>query len=267
MRMGYAPLLELLEPAIAAGHKRLAVIGIPCQIYALRALEPELALEHLVVIGTPCSDNTTTENFHEFLSLLDDDPEQINYLEFMPDFHVELRYENRSKRRIPFLQLPIADLRDDFFPLTCRTCVDYVNTLSDITVGYMGGRGEQWLLVRNQRGKAVLEHIQSELSLTSPTSSGKRYSAVKGFIENTRRATGGLPLRKMPQWLRPIVGKIMPLTGPKGLEFARTRLEMKAAESILHLRRAAPKRLRTMIPEHVWKLAEPYGITAQEDER
>ena len=267
MRMGYAPLLELLEPAIAAGHKRLAVIGIPCQIYALRALEPELALEHLVVIGTPCSDNTTTENFHEFLSLLDDDPEQINYLEFMPDFHVELRYETGSKRRIPFLQLPIADLRDDFFPLTCRTCVDYVNTLSDITVGYMGGRGEQWLLVRNQRGKAVLEHIQSELSLTSPTSSGKRYSAVKGFIENTRRATGGLPLRKMPQWLRPIVGKIMPLTGPKGLEFARTRLEMKAAESILHLRRAAPKRLRTMIPEHVWKLAEPYGITAQEDER
>ena len=38
MRMGYAPLLELLEPAIAAGHKRIAVIGIPCQIYALRAL-------------------------------------------------------------------------------------------------------------------------------------------------------------------------------------------------------------------------------------
>ena len=45
MRMGYAPLLEQLEPAIAAGHKRLAVIGIPCQIYALRALENELDLE------------------------------------------------------------------------------------------------------------------------------------------------------------------------------------------------------------------------------
>ncbi len=267
MRMGYAPLLEMLEPAIAAGHTRLAVIGIPCQIYALRALEPELGLEHLVVIGTPCSDNTTTENFHEFLSLLDDDPEQINYLEFMPDFHVELRFETGSKRRIPFLQLPIADLRDDFFPLTCRTCVDYVNTLSDITVGYMGGRGEQWLLVRNQRGRAALEYSRSELSLTVPTSSGKRHSAVKGFIENTRRATGGLPLRKMPQWLRPIVGKIMPLTGPKGLEFARTRLEMKAAESILHLRRAAPKRLRSMIPDHVWKLAEPYGITPQKNER
>ena len=29
MRMGYAPLLQLLEPALAQGHKRLAVIGIP----------------------------------------------------------------------------------------------------------------------------------------------------------------------------------------------------------------------------------------------
>ena len=267
MRMGYAPLLEQLEPAIAAGHKRIAVIGIPCQIYALRALENELDLDHLVVIGTPCSDNTTTENFHEFLSLLDDNQERINYLEFMPDFHVELRFDGGETRRIPFLQLPIADLRDDFFPLTCRTCVDYVNTLSDITVGYMGGRGEQWLLVRNQKGQNTLNSIRSELSLKAPSSGGKRHGAVKGFIENTRRATGGLPLRRMPQWLRPIVGKIMPLTGPKGLEFARTRLEMKAAESILHLRRAAPKRLRTMVPAHVWKLAEPYGLTPSEDER
>ena len=267
MRMGYAPLLEQLEPAIAAGHKRIAVIGIPCQIYALRALENELDLDHLVVIGTPCSDNTTTENFHEFLSLLDDNPERINYLEFMPDFHVELRFDGGETRRIPFLQLPIADLRDDFFPLTCRTCVDYVNTLSDITVGYMGGRGEQWLLVRNQKGQNTLNSIRSELSLKAPSSGGKRHGAVKGFIENTRRATGGLPLRRMPQSLRPIVGKIMPPTVPKGLEFTRTRLEMKAAEAILHLRRAAPKRLRTMVPAHVWKLAEPYGLTPSEDER
>lgn len=42
MRMGYAPLLALLEPARAAGHRRLAVIGIPCQVYALRAMEREL---------------------------------------------------------------------------------------------------------------------------------------------------------------------------------------------------------------------------------
>ncbi|MCS6854018.1 MAG: Coenzyme F420 hydrogenase/dehydrogenase, beta subunit C-terminal domain, partial [Elioraea sp.] len=72
MRMGYAPLLALLEPALARGYRRLAVIGIPCQVYALRALERRLGLERLYVIGTPCSDNTTTENFHRFLALLDE---------------------------------------------------------------------------------------------------------------------------------------------------------------------------------------------------
>ena len=76
MRMGYAPLLALLEPARARGFKRLAVIGIPCQVYALRALEQELGFERLYVIGTPCSDNTTTERFHEFLALLADRPRQ-----------------------------------------------------------------------------------------------------------------------------------------------------------------------------------------------
>ena len=70
MRMGYAPLLALLEPAIARGYRRLAVIGIPCQVYALRALEQELGFERLYVIGTPCSDNTTTEKFHAFLDLV-----------------------------------------------------------------------------------------------------------------------------------------------------------------------------------------------------
>jgi coenzyme F420-reducing hydrogenase beta subunit len=30
MRMGYAPLVALVEPALQQGHKRLAVIGVPC---------------------------------------------------------------------------------------------------------------------------------------------------------------------------------------------------------------------------------------------
>ncbi len=33
----------------------------------------------------------------------------------------------------------------------------------------------------------------------------------------------------------------MPRIGPKGLEFARARIEMKAAETVLHLARAEPR--------------------------
>jgi coenzyme F420 hydrogenase subunit beta len=267
MRMGYAPLLALLEPARAAGYTRLAVIGIPCQVHALRVLERELGLERLYVIGTPCSDNTTTESFHTFLDLLDDDPASITYLEFRADYHVELRFTDGRTRTIPFLQLPISQLPPDFFPLTCRTCVDYTNVLADITVGYMGGQGEQWLLVRNERGEELLNLLGDELRVEAPGSKGKRANAVKGFLANVERAAGGLPLRRMPDWLRPIVGWLMPRIGPRGLEFARTRVEMKACETVVHLRREEPASVKNMVPAHVWTLVEPYGLTPREGER
>lgn len=266
MRMGYAPLLSLLEPAIARGYRRLAVIGIPCQVYALRALEKSLGLERLYVIGTPCSDNTTTQNFHRFLALISAEPEQISYLEFRADYHVELRYLDGRRSAIPFLQLPLSQLQNDFFPLTCRTCVDYTNVLSDITVGYMAGQGEQWLLVRNPRGEELLELLGDEVRLAAPGSAGKRRGAVRGFMKNVERAAGGLPLRKMPDWLRPIIGWLMPRVGPRGLEFGRTRVEMKAIETVLHLRREQPARIKSMVPQHIWPLVAPYGITPTPDE-
>ena len=271
MRMGYAPLLALLEPALKQGYKRLAVIAIPCQVYALRALEKELGFERLYVIGTPCSDNTTTERFHAFLELLAEDirtdASAITYLEFRADYHVELRFSDGRVKAIPFLQLPLSKLPPDFFPLTCRTCVDYTNVLADITVGYMGGQGEQWLLVRNQRGEELVSLLGDEVRTSVPGSAGKRRGAVKGFLANVQRAAGGLPLRRMPRWLRPVVAWLMPRVGPRGLEFARARVEMKALETVVHLRREEPRRMKNMIPIHVWPLVEPYGLEPQDGER
>lgn len=267
MRMGYSPLIALMEEVAARGYRRIALIGIPCQVYALRALEEEFGLEQLYVIGTPCSDNTTTENFHDFLKLLDPAPETISYLEFRADFRVELRFDDGRTKLIPFLSLPISKLPRDFFPLTCRTCVDYTNALSDLTVGYMGGEGEQWLIVRNARGEELVSLLGEALVTATPGSKGKRAPHVAAFITNVERAAGGLPLRAMPDWVRPIVSFLQPRIGPKGLEFARTRLEMKAAETVIHLRREEPAKLKNMVPAHVWKLLERYGIFPKDGER
>lgn len=268
MRMGYAPTLALLEPARAAGHTRIAMIGIPCQVYALRALEAQLGLERLYVIGTPCSDNTTTENFHQFLRLLDPNPDTISYLEFRADFRVELRFDDgRRARTIPFLQLPISQLSGDFFPLTCKTCVDYTNRLADITVGYMGGDGDQWVIARNARGAELLGLLGDRLQVAPLTDKGKRMGAVKGFMENTGRAAGGMPLRRMPNWLRPLVSFLQPRIGPRGLEFARARVEMKAVETVLHLRLTHPARIKNMVPAHVWRLVARYGLVPADAEK
>ncbi|MGQ0455580.1 MAG: Coenzyme F420 hydrogenase/dehydrogenase, beta subunit C-terminal domain [Hyphomicrobium sp.] len=266
MRMGYAPLLALLEPARAQGVKRIAVIGIPCQVYALRSLQAELGFEKIYVVGTPCSDNTTTERFHQFLALLSEDPSTITYLEFRADYHVELRFIDGRTKEIPFLMLPLSKLPPDFFPMTCRTCVDYTNVLADITVGYMGGEGRQWLLVRNARGEELLSLLGDEIVVEAPGSAGKRASPVRGFLKNVELAAGGLPLRAMPNFMRPIMGWLMPRIGPRGLEFARARVEMKAIETVLHLRRAHPRRMKHMIPDHVWRLVAPYGIARGDGE-
>ena len=264
---GIRAVIGAIETLRSRGFKRLAVIGIPCQVYALRALEQKLGFERLYLVGTPCSDNNTTANFHRFFDLLADDPDSIVYLEFRADYHVELRFRDGRIREIPFLQLPISKLPPDFFPMTCRTCVDYNNVLADITVGYMGGEGEQWLLVRNERGEELLGLLGDEVRTSKPGRAGKRAGPVKGFLKNVDLAAGGLPLRSMPNWLRPIVGWLMPKIGPRGLEFARARVEMKAIEIVLHLRRQSPRRVKNMVPAHVWNLVKPYGIQPEQDER
>ncbi len=129
--------------------------------------------------------------------------------------------------------LPISKLPPDFFPLTCRTCVDYTNVLADITVGYMGGQGEQWLLVRNERGEELLALLGDEIRTVG---AGQRRQA-QGPGERASWRTSNAPpagcrCARMPDWLRPIVGWLMPRIGPRGLEFARARVEMKAVETV-----------------------------------
>jgi coenzyme F420 hydrogenase subunit beta len=59
----------------------------------------------------------------------------------------------------------------------------------------------------------------------------------------------------------------MPRIGPRGLEFARARVEMKAIETVLHLQREAPRKMRAMVPAHVWALVAPYGLSDQLSDR
>lgn len=266
MKMGYAPIVQYLEQAKDLGHQRVAMVGIPCQVYAARALEKELGFEKLFIIGSPCSDNTTTENFHHFLGLLSQKPEEITYLEFRADYHVELRFADGRIQEIPFLKLPLSDLPGDFFPTTCKTCVDYVNSLSDITVGYMAGTGEQWLIVRNARGQELAKLLGPEIHLEALQSAGNRLGPVKSFMKNVELAAGGLPLQRMPNFLRSIFAWVMPRFGPRGLEFAKARVEMKAIESVIHLRNTAPHKIKNMVPNHVWQVVRKYGLEPRNDE-
>ncbi len=138
--------------------------------------------------------------------------------------------------------------------------------LPDPTVGYTGGSGRQRLLVRKARDQEPLHPLADELEVDPPTSRGDRRRSVAAFTAATARAAGGSPLRRLPAWLRPLVGRLQRWFGPQGLAFACARVETKAAGTVLHLRHSARAETKTMIPEHVRRPVEPYGLRPEPDE-
>ena len=202
--MGYAPLLALLGAGRSQrGYKRLAVVGIPCQVYALRALEAELGFERLYVIGTPCSDNTTTERFPRVSGAFGGRSRPaITYLEFRADYHVELRFaDGAGEGRSPFPQAADIQAAAGLLPADLpdlRRLHERPGGHHGRLHGRPGANNGSWS--RNERGEELLSLLGDEVRTAAPTSAGKRAGAVKGFMANVERAAGGVPLRRMPDW-------------------------------------------------------------------
>ena len=88
---------------------------------------------------------------------------------------------------------------------------------------------------------------------------------MQGFLENTggRRGayrSGECQLSSAPHGLGSA-----PRVGPRGLEFARARLEMKAIEAS-HLREP-PRALRHMLLSHLFWAGKPYGLSPTGEEQ
>ncbi|MDJ0651257.1 MAG: Coenzyme F420 hydrogenase/dehydrogenase, beta subunit C-terminal domain, partial [Xenococcaceae cyanobacterium MO_188.B19] len=177
-----SPNLSVLEQIEQSGMKRLLVIGVGCQIQALRAVEKELGLEKLYVLGTPCVDNVSREGLHKFLETTSKSPDTVVHYEFMQDFRVHFKHEDGSIEKVPFFGLKTNKLKDIFAP-SCMSCFDYVNSLADLVVGYMGAPfGWQWIVVRNDTGKEMLELVKDQIDTQAVTSTGDRKQAVQQSI-------------------------------------------------------------------------------------
>ncbi|MEL6935141.1 MAG: Coenzyme F420 hydrogenase/dehydrogenase, beta subunit C-terminal domain, partial [Cyanobacteria bacterium J06607_17] len=165
-----SPNLSILDQIEQSGMKRLVAIGVGCQIQALRAVQHELGLEKLYVLGTPCVDNVSRAGLQKFLDTTSRSPETVVHYEFMQDFRVHFKHEDGSIEKVPFFGLKTNQLKDVFAP-SCMSCFDYVNSLADLVVGYMGAPfGWQWVVVRNDTGQEMLDLITDQLE-TQPVMS------------------------------------------------------------------------------------------------
>jgi 7-hydroxymethyl chlorophyll a reductase len=92
---------------------------------------------------------------------------------------------------VPYFCLPSNHLAHGVIAESCRSCFDYPNALADLVVGYMGvpyyhmpmTRHPQYVTVRNQRGREMIDIVRDRLQIVPTVSSGDRKSVVMQTVE------------------------------------------------------------------------------------
>jgi coenzyme F420 hydrogenase subunit beta len=249
-----SPGLRVLDEVPRSGIKRLAFVGVGCQVHALRAIEHTLGLEQVYVIGLPCSDNTTYPDQQRFLRLISRSPETVVHYEFMQDFRVWMRHENGQIEKFNYIDIPMDKL-GNVFPGACLSCFDYANTLADISIGYMGAPlGWQWVLPRTMQGAELFDLLLPDLESTEPVSRGNRHAGVQRYIGMLANPPG-----RPPAPIRKLIAFLQRHRGAKGLAFARTITEMKTLRNLQHVRDHAANLEQRIVPSYVYAALAPYA--------
>jgi len=249
-----SPNLSVLEQVEQSDLKRLLVIGVGCQIQALRTVEKQLGLEKLYVLGTPCVDNVTRAGLQKFLETTSRSPETVVHYEFMQDFRVHFKHEDGSEETVPFFGLKTNQLKDVFAP-SCMTCFDYVNSLADLVVGYMGAPfGWQWIVVRNDRGREMLDLVRDQIDTQPVMTQGDRKAAVQQSIPAYDKAV------TLPMWAARLMGVVIDKIGPKGLEYARFSIDSHFTRNYLYVKRNYPEKLEAHVPAYAKRIVSQYKL-------
>ncbi len=249
-----SPNLSVLDLVEQSDCKRLLVIGVGCQIQALRAVQAELGLEKLYVLGTPCVDNVSRQGLQTFLETTSRSPDTVVHYEFMQDFRIHFKHEDGSIEKVPFFGLKTKELKDVFAP-SCLSCFDYVNGLADLVVGYMGSPlGWQWVVVRNDRGQELLDLVADELETQPVISKGQRQAAVQQGITAYDQAMS------LPMWLARLMSVVIEKIGPQGLEYARFSIDSHFTRNALFVQRHYPTQAEEHIPNFAKRIVSQYQL-------
>ncbi|KAG6544435.1 hypothetical protein Mapa_014073 [Marchantia paleacea] len=264
-----SPNLNTLALVEAAGVKRLLFCGVGCQVQALRSVEQHLGLEKLYVLGTNCVDNGPREGLDKFLKAASDDPDTVLHYEFMQDYKVHLKHLDGRNEEVPYFCLPADELTDVIAP-SCYSCFDYSNGLADLVVGYMGvpkypgvsmSNHPQYVVVRNDNGKEMLDTVRDLLDITPTISTGDRKPFVMETVKaDTKAKIGKEKTKPAPKFVGNIIAFILNLVGPKGLEFGRYSLDYHTVRNYLYVNQKwGKKRADEHIPSYAKKIVAMYN--------
>jgi coenzyme F420 hydrogenase subunit beta len=166
-----------------------------------------------------------------------------------------MRHEDGHTEKVGFFELPMEKMGSDVFPDSCLSCFDYTNSLSDITIGYLGASiPYQWVLVRTDTGQELFEMLRPQLEFGDIKDTGDYHRAVAAYIPMLDNP------RKLPKWGAKLLTYVVRHKGLKGVSFARGTLTMKWARNLHFIRHKYPEHEEHLVPEFAKRVLKKYGM-------
>ena len=259
--------------------KRLLFCGVGCAVQAFRAVQDELDLDEVYVLGTNCADNSPTPtDASEFIrqGVPEMTNKKIKGYEFCQDFKVHIKYENTDGdidyEKKPYFCLP-GDVAEFAIAQSCLACFDYTNSLADIVVGYMGApldnemdKSFQTITIRNSRGEKMVESALNAGRLDlgpQATGKGKHEPFTMATVSSdnlVQKMVGGkIKTQGMPVLLGNILAALMTGVGPTGVSFARYSIDYHLLRNYLHcLDEWGEDTANKMLPEYSTDIVNYY---------
>ncbi len=111
-------------------RKNIAVVGVPCQVLALRKIDAwkhKISGKSKLIIGLFCFGTFSATPFLKYLEREYNIPSsEIEKIHLSRELMVE------TKRGI--IGIPMSEVKNNILP-SCKTCIDYTSEVSDISVG------------------------------------------------------------------------------------------------------------------------------------
>jgi coenzyme F420 hydrogenase subunit beta len=139
--------------SLKGGHRRVALVGTPCQITTIRKMQCLDILPANVIdytIGLFCTENLAFDEqgrkkMEQRLHFNFEDVDKLNVKE---DFSIKL--ENGRTIHVPFEDL------DELARPAALVCTDFANDYADLSAGGLGSpEGYTTILVRSDKGRAM----------------------------------------------------------------------------------------------------------------
>ncbi|MBE0512795.1 Coenzyme F420 hydrogenase/dehydrogenase, beta subunit C-terminal domain [Candidatus Bathyarchaeota archaeon] len=188
-RYTYSPNLLAFQEGIDQNKKRLAFVGTPCQIHALRKIE-DLLLEYVnplqLAIGLLCTESFTYEGLMEKhiqreLGINLGDIEKIN---------IKAKFLVTTKSG-EVKVIPLKEAKQ-YTRKGCAICTDFSSELADISVGGLGLSGWTFTILRTEKGEELFDGaVRKEFIKTRRVEEEKRAFDLLLRLSKRKRETAG----------------------------------------------------------------------------